>query len=65
MVVTLSRGELGESFRLMRLSHHLHIRDMEKLAGLHRQTIIDIEKGRPTPKQSSIDRYRAALEVLA
>ena len=60
---TISRNNVGEILRLLRISFDLSISDLSEKTKISKSYITEIEKGTKTPSEKIIKNYSTGLEI--
>ena len=60
---TISRNNVGEILRLLRISFALSISDLSEKTKISKSYITEIEKGTKTPSEKIIKNYSTGLEI--
>ena len=60
---TISRNNVGEILRLLRISFDLSISDLSEKTKISKSYITEIEKGTKTPSEKIIKNYSIGLEI--
>ena len=63
MEKTISRNNIGEVLRLLRISYDLSISDLSEKTKISKSYITEIEKGIKTPSEKIIKNYSNGLEI--